>query len=64
MGATLSNPVEAVRVQRQQGLICDAAVADMQGWRDGHEDAHFMHQPQANGWAHFGVFDGHGGTKA
>lgn len=60
-----AHPVEAVRVMKQRGPLATACVADMQGWRDSHEDAHFMDQPDGGtGWASFGVLDGHGGQKA
>eukprot|EP00392_Amoebophrya_sp_AT5.2_P002602 g2607.t1 len=64
MGQVLSSPIEVVRVQKQRGAIATVAVAEMQGYRDNHEDAHFMSQPEANGWASFGVLDGHGGWLA
>jgi serine/threonine protein phosphatase PrpC len=63
MGAIASAPVEIVHIQRTNGGLCRAAAAQMQGWRNSHEDAHFMQQEKDN-WSHFGVLDGHGGTKA
>jgi serine/threonine protein phosphatase PrpC len=63
MGAMASAPVELVHIQRSNGGLCRAAAAQMQGWRNTHEDAHFMEQEKDN-WSHFGVLDGHGGTKA
>jgi serine/threonine protein phosphatase PrpC len=63
MGAIASAPVELVHIQRTNGGLCRAAVAQMQGWRNSHEDAHFMQQ-EKDSWSHFGVLDGHGGTKA
>ncbi|CAD7972158.1 unnamed protein product [Amoebophrya sp. A120] len=64
MGGMLSSPIEVVRLQRQRGHLGSCAVAEMQGWRENHEDAHFFSQPDANGWATFGVLDGHGGYRA
>ncbi|CAD7959584.1 unnamed protein product [Amoebophrya sp. A25] len=64
MGQMQSAPVELIRVQKQKGAIASVAVAEMQGWRDAHEDAHFMSEMDGgNGWACFGVLDGHGGWQ-
>ena len=43
-----------VHIQRTNGGLCRAAVAQMQGWRNSHEDAHFMQQ-EKDSWSHFGV---------
>ena len=37
MGCALSAPVELIRVQRQGTEHFRCAVAEMQGWRVGHE---------------------------
>jgi serine/threonine protein phosphatase PrpC len=58
-----SAPVELVHIQRQGGSVCNVGVAQMQGWRKDHEDAHFLLQ-EKDAWATFGVMDGHGGQKA
>ena len=52
MGQMASAPVEAVRIQRVRGPLFTGAVAEMQGWRDSHEDAHFMVQDDASGVYH------------
>lgn len=62
MGQISSAPVELIRVQRHGGADWRGAVAEMQGWRSDHEDAHFMVE-DATG-ALFGVLDGHGGSQA
>ncbi|CAJ1401077.1 unnamed protein product [Effrenium voratum] len=62
MGCALSSPVELVRVQRHGSAGFRCAVAEMQGWRIGHEDAHAVHC-DASAAACF-VFDGHGGDGA
>ena len=74
MGQISSAPVELIRVQRGGGASWRGAVAEMQGWRNSHEDAHFM-VDQADAErksagsaggdaAFFGVLDGHGGHWA
>jgi len=62
MGQISSAPVELVRVQRHGGASWRGAVAEMQGWRSDHEDAHFMLEYGGRGY--FGVLDGHGGSNA
>ncbi|OLQ03631.1 putative protein phosphatase 2C 21 [Symbiodinium microadriaticum] len=67
MGAFASSPIDAVRVERrtsQGSCKWRAAVAEMQGWRITHEDAHFLETGQEGSRAFFGVLDGHGGKKA
>jgi len=55
----LSAPVELIRVQRHGSAAYRCAVAEMQGWRSGHEDAHEMRVSDVSGA--FWVLDGHGG---
>lgn len=62
MGCALSSPVELIRVQRQGSSAFRCAVAEMQGWRVGHEDAHAMRCEGSS--ATCLVFDGHGGDGA
>lgn len=62
MGIALSQPVEVTRVQRTGTPSFKAAVAEMQGWRQSHEDAHDM--TCGDRWGSFWVLDGHGGEKA
>jgi serine/threonine protein phosphatase PrpC len=65
MGALCSGPTELIRVQRHGGAGWRAAVAEMQGWRPEHEDAHFMKGGSGPSQYHvFGVLDGHGGSTA
>jgi len=59
MGPVLSAPVELVRVQRHGSDVFRCGVAEMQGWRSGHEDAHDMRCKDNMG--SFWVLDGHGG---
>lgn len=59
MGCVLSAPVELVRVQRHGSAAFKCGVAEMQGWRSGHEDAHEIRCGDKNGA--FWVLDGHGG---
>lgn len=62
MGPVLSAPVEVIHVQRNGSENFRVAVAEMQGWRNNHEDAHFV---SLNGnSAFFGVLDGHGGSTS
>mmetsp|Transcript_31264 Transcript_31264/g.89668 ORF Transcript_31264/g.89668 Transcript_31264/m.89668 type:complete len:391 (-) Transcript_31264:27-1199(-) len=62
MVATLSRPVELIRVQRCGSAAFKCAVAEMQGWRASHEDAHAVRcGAQA---ACFWVLDGHRGDEA
>jgi serine/threonine protein phosphatase PrpC len=61
MGAMLSAPVELINVQRSGNEFYRAAVADMQGWRSHHEDAHDMRSNASAG--SFWVLDGHGGDS-
>eukprot|EP00929_Paragymnodinium_shiwhaense_P085891 TRINITY_DN46371_c0_g1_i1.p1 TRINITY_DN46371_c0_g1~~TRINITY_DN46371_c0_g1_i1.p1 ORF type:complete len:485 (-),score=116.68 TRINITY_DN46371_c0_g1_i1:58-1512(-) len=62
MGCVLSEPVKLVRVQRHGGQHYRCGVAEMQGWRIDHEDAHAMQCDAAFG--SFWVLDGHGGSQA
>lgn len=62
MGVVLSTPVELTRVQRRGSTAFKAAVAEMQGWRTEHEDAHDM--ICSDKWGTFWVLDGHGGKEA
>jgi len=62
MGAVLSSPVELVRVQRHGSAGFRVGVAEMQGWRSGHEDAHEIRCGDSMGA--FWVLDGHGGDSA
>lgn len=62
MGGVLSQPVELIRVQRRGSRAFKCAVAEMQGWRVSHEDAHAMHCNGSS--ANFWVLDGHGGDGA
>jgi serine/threonine protein phosphatase PrpC len=62
MGIALSSPVELIRVQRHGCLSFRCAVAEMQGWRISHEDAHEAHCDGTTG--SFWVLDGHGGDGA
>ncbi|KAH8066211.1 manganese ion binding protein [Aureococcus anophagefferens] len=64
MGQISSAPVELIRVQRGGGASWRGAVAEMQGWRADHEDAHFMRNGGGNAYDLFGVLDGHGGSEA
>mmetsp|Transcript_101412 Transcript_101412/g.295474 ORF Transcript_101412/g.295474 Transcript_101412/m.295474 type:complete len:553 (+) Transcript_101412:61-1719(+) len=65
MGQIASAPVELIRVQKCGSATWRAAVAEMQGWRISHEDAHFMVDAVRPGsHAVFGVLDGHGGSRA
>jgi len=64
MGQISSAPVELIRVQRGGGKHWRCAVAEMQGWRADHEDAHFMRDGATEeAFAIFGVLDGHGGCE-
>lgn len=62
MGCALSSPVELIRVQRRGAAAFRCAVAEMQGWRIGHEDAHAMSCDAT--LATCFVLDGHGGDGA
>jgi len=62
MGCVLSSPVEAIRIQRHGCEAFRVAVAEMQGWRNNHEDSHHMTCEGNRGG--FWVLDGHGGDKA
>jgi len=62
MVATLAHPVELIRVQRRGSAALKCAVAEMQGWRASHEDAHAVrcNDHAADVW----VLDGHRGDEA
>jgi len=62
MGSTLSSPVELIRVQRHGSAAFRCAVAEMQGMRVHHEDAHSVRV--GSSFADFWVLDGHGGDAA
>mmetsp|Transcript_15805 Transcript_15805/g.28077 ORF Transcript_15805/g.28077 Transcript_15805/m.28077 type:complete len:440 (+) Transcript_15805:104-1423(+) len=62
MGCALSSPVELIRVQRHGSSDFRCAVAEMQGWRVGHEDAHEMRCEGSSALCF--VLDGHGGDGA
>lgn len=62
MGSSLSSPVEIIRVQRTGSPGFRVAVAETQGWRPNHEDAHAMFCKGTRG--SFWVLDGHGGDGA
>jgi serine/threonine protein phosphatase PrpC len=67
MGSILSTPVTAQHLQRKASSHLQAGFAELQGWRDDHEDAHVMETSwggDASGRGLFVVFDGHGGTSA
>jgi protein phosphatase len=55
----LPKPVESVLIERHSGKEFQAAVAEVNGWRNNMEDAHLVYM--SDDWAFFGVFDGHGG---
>lgn len=61
MVATLLQPVELIRVQRRGSAAAKVAVAEMQGWRASHEDAHAIrcNSESADVW----VLDGHRGDE-
>jgi len=62
MGCVLTSPVELIRVQRHGSASFRCAVAEMQGWRINHEDAHEMQCESSSGA--FWVLDGHAGDGA
>lgn len=62
MGGMLSSPVELIRVQRSGSTAFRCGVAEMQGWRINHEDAHSTSCNDS--WGSFWVLDGHGGDGA
>lgn len=62
MGCALSSPVELIRVQRHGNANYRCGVAEMQGWRVSHEDAHHMHCEGSSATCF--VLDGHGGDEA
>jgi len=62
MGCVLTSPVELIRVQRHGSVAFRCAVAEMQGWRISHEDAHEMQCDGPSGA--FWVLDGHAGDGA
>ena len=62
MGCVLTSPVELIRIQRQGSSSFRCAVAEMQGWRISHEDAHDMQCDSLSGA--FWVLDGHAGDGA
>eukprot|EP00929_Paragymnodinium_shiwhaense_P018413 TRINITY_DN12899_c0_g1_i1.p1 TRINITY_DN12899_c0_g1~~TRINITY_DN12899_c0_g1_i1.p1 ORF type:complete len:631 (-),score=130.16 TRINITY_DN12899_c0_g1_i1:36-1928(-) len=55
----VSRPVKLIRVQRSGSEAFSCGVAEMQGWRASHEDAHAIRCKDNIG--HFWVLDGHGG---
>ena len=67
MGSILSIPVTAQHLQRKHSSHLQAGFAEMQGWRDDHEDAHVIETAWGGDNTERGlfvVFDGHGGTSA
>ena len=67
MGSILSVPVTAQHLQRRYSSHLLAGFAELQGWRDDHEDAHVIEcawggEDSQRGL--FVIFDGHGGTSA
>merc|ERR1712196_669411 len=54
-------PVEIIAVQRSGNKNFRIGVAEMQGWRDAHEDSHFVGLNNSHGA--FGVLDGHKGKR-
>ena len=67
MGSILSVPVTAQHLQRRYSSHLLAGFAELQGWRDDHEDAHIMECAWGGDEAQRGlfvIFDGHGGTSA
>lgn len=62
MGASPSAPIELTRVQRHGSAAFRCGVAEMQGWRGNHEDAHEIKCNDKTG--QFWVLDGHGGDEA
>ena len=65
MGAYLSQPVTTKRLESGEDERFAYGVADMQGWRNGMEDAHLVRLDlgDAGHSGLFGVFDGHGGAE-
>lgn len=61
MGHQLSSAVELIQVQRAGNKFFRMGVADMQGWRVGHEDGHDICLESTLG--SFWVLDGHGGAS-
>ena len=67
MGSILSTPVTAQHLQRKHSSHLQAGFAEIQGWRDDHEDAHILETAWGGDDTNRGlfvVFDGHGGTSA
>ena len=67
MGSILSTPVTAQHLQRKHSSHIQAGFAELQGWRDDHEDAHVIETAWGGDSTERGlfvVFDGHGGTSA
>jgi serine/threonine protein phosphatase PrpC len=67
MGSILSTPVTAQHLQRKHSSHLQVGFAELQGWRDDHEDAHVIETAwggDSTGRGLFVVFDGHGGTSA
>jgi serine/threonine protein phosphatase PrpC len=59
--------VTAQHLQRKNSLHLQVGFAELQGWRDDHEDAHVIETAwggDATERGLFVVFDGHGGTSA
>jgi serine/threonine protein phosphatase PrpC len=66
MGGMMSNPLNAVHIQRRKTADYSLGCASMQGWRPEHEDAHVLSTSFGStpGCALFGVCDGHAGSRA
>lgn len=61
MGASLPAAVSTIVVRRENGVLFQVGLAEMNGWRSKMEDAHLVHIKDS--WGFFGVFDGHGGEQ-
>lgn len=65
MGNSLAAPITTQHVERHFVNLFNAAAIDVNGWRDGQEDAHTIRESiNSNGIMLIGVYDGHGGEKA
>lgn len=67
MGSALSSPVTAQHLQRRCSSHIQAGLAELQGWREEHEDSHILDCSWGGNDSQkglFAVFDGHGGSSA
>lgn len=63
MGMGRSVPISSLHVQRTSTPLFNAAVCEIQGFRDTQEDAHnIIENVNQHGIMLFGVYDGHGGS--